>query len=198
MIDFLAIITIMFWALVPLFWIPVHGLSAFFKKIGIFTYITPLITWLPVVGLIYTSRLWILSYRFELPAVLQGIGWVVFILGIFLQLWTLRILGGLRIIGLPEVSGIVESRIIMSGPFSVIRHPTYASHTIMFAGVFLLSGVIALGVITLLDIIIVNFIVIPLEDRELVERFGDEYRQYRKRVPAFFPGDNKEKGKGSP
>jgi protein-S-isoprenylcysteine O-methyltransferase Ste14 len=188
MTDALAIITIMFWALVPLFWIPVHGLSAFFKKIGIFTYITPLITWLPVVGLLYISRSWILSHRLELPVFLQGIGWVVFILGIFLQLWTLRILGGLRIIGLPEVSQLVESRIITSGPFSVIRHPTYASHTIMFAGVFLLSGVIALGVITLLDIAIINAFVIPLEDRELVERFGDEYKAYKDRVPAFFPG----------
>lgn len=188
MIDFLAIITIMFWALVPLFWIPVHGLSAFFKKIGIFTYITPLITWLPVAGLIYNSRSWILSYKFDLPVVLQGIGWFVFILGIFLQLWTIRILGGLRIIGLPEVSPLVESKVIISGPFSVIRHPTYASHTIMFAGVFLISGVIALGIITLLDIIIINVFVIPLEDRELVERLGDEYKAYKDRVSAFFPG----------
>lgn len=186
--DSLAIITLMFWALVPLFWIPVHGFSAFFKKIGIYTYITPLITWLPVVGLIYAGRSWILSHRFELPAVLQGIGWIVFMLGIFLQLWTLRVLGGLRIIGLPEVSQFLESRIITSGPFSVVRHPTYASHTIMFAGVFLISGVIAVGVITLLDIIIINVFVIPLEDRELVERLGDEYKAYKDRVSAFFPG----------
>jgi len=187
MTDALAIITIMFWALVPLFWIPVHGFSAFFKKIGLFTYITPLITWLPVVALIYISRSWILSHRLELPVVLQGIGWAVFGLGILLQLWTLRLLGGLRIIGIPEVSQLVENRIIMSGPFSVIRHPTYASHTIMFAGVFLLSGVIALGVIAVLDIIIINAFVIPLEDRELIERLGEEYRQYKERVPAFFP-----------
>jgi protein-S-isoprenylcysteine O-methyltransferase Ste14 len=188
MIESLAIITIMFWALVPLFWIPVHSFSAFFKKIGIFTYITPLITWLPFVVLIYSGRQWILTYRFELPVVLQVIGWVVFILGLFLQLWTLRVLGGLRIIGFHEVSWLVESKVITSGPFSVIRHPTYASHTIMYAGVFLISGVIALGIITLLDIIIINAFVIPLEDRELAERLGDEYKAYRDRVPAFFPG----------
>jgi len=187
MIDSLAIITIMFWALVPLFWIPVHGLLRFFKKIGIFTYITPLITWLPVVGLVYLSRSWILSHRIEFPVILRGIGWIIFILGIFLQLWTLRLLGGLSIIGLPEVTQLAESRMITSGPFSVIRHPTYASHTIMYAGVFLLSGVIAVGVITLLDLIIINAFVIPLEDRELVARLGEQYRQYKERVPAFFP-----------
>ncbi len=187
MTDLLAIAAIMFWALVPLFWIPVHGFSRFFKRIGIFTYITPLITWLPVVWGIYTGRSWILSYSIELNAVLQAIGWAVFICGVILQVWTLRILGGLRIIGLPEVTRLVESRVFMSGPFSVIRHPTYASHTIMFAGVFLISGVLALAVITLLDIIIINAFVIPLEDRELIERFGDEYREYKDHVPAFFP-----------
>jgi len=86
------------------------------------------------------------------------------------------------------VTHVAESRIITSGPFSVIRHPTYLSHTIMYAGVFLITGVITNGIITLLDIIIINTVVIPLEDRELVERFGEKYRKYQKRVPAFFPG----------
>jgi protein-S-isoprenylcysteine O-methyltransferase Ste14 len=58
----------------------------------------------------------------------------------------------------------------------------------MYAGVFLITGVAAVAAITLLDIIVVNALVIPLEDRELIERFGEEYRAYRKRVPAFFPG----------
>jgi len=187
MTDLLAIAAIMFWALVPLFWIPVHGLSAFFKKIGIFTYFTPLITWLPIAGLIYTNRTWILGHRIELPAALHALGWVIFIFGLLLQLWTLRVLGGLRIIGLPEVTKLMENKVITSGPFSVIRHPTYASHTIMFAGIFLISGVLAVGLITLLDMIIINAFVIPLEDRELIERFGDEYREYRDRVSAFFP-----------
>jgi protein-S-isoprenylcysteine O-methyltransferase Ste14 len=191
MTDALVIITLMFWALVPLFWIPVHGLSRYFKQVGIFTYLTPLITWMPAAALIYANRAWILDHRLGLPFVLHAIGCGVLILGILLQLWTLKVLGGLRIIGLPEVTQIVESRIIMAGPFSVIRHPTYASHTIMFAGVFLISGVIALGIITLLDIIIINAFVIPLEDRELAERLGDEYRAYRDRVPAFFPGKPK-------
>jgi protein-S-isoprenylcysteine O-methyltransferase Ste14 len=188
MTDILAIMTLMFWALVPLFWIPVHGLSTFFKKLGIFTYITPLITWLPIAWLIYANRDLLLRHTIYLPLTLKVMGWIIFILGMLLQIWTLRLLGGWRILGLPEVTQIVESRIVTTGPFSVIRHPTYVSHTVMYAGVFLITGVIVLGVITLLDIIIINTIVIPLEDRELVERFGAAYRQYKERVPAFFPG----------
>jgi protein-S-isoprenylcysteine O-methyltransferase Ste14 len=186
--DTLALIVLMFQALVPLFWIPVHGFSNFFRKLGIFTYITPFITWLPVAWLIYSNRELLLSYRLDLPAILRALGWIVFVFGGALQVWTLRLLKVWGIMGLPEVTRIVESRIITTGPFSVVRHPTYLSHTIMYAGVFLITGVAAVAVITLLDIIVVNALVIPLEDRELIERFGEEYRDYRKRVPAFFPG----------
>ena len=191
MIDSLAIVTIMLIPLVPLFWIPVHGLSKLFKRLGIFTYITPMITWLPIAWLIYVNRTVILRYKLDIPASVQVMGVLVFLVGVLLQLWTIKLLGGWRIMGLPEVTNIMESRIIMAGPFTVIRHPTYLSHTIMFIGVFLISGVIALGIITLLDVIIVNLFVIPLEDRELIERFGDDYRRYKSRVPAFFPGLSK-------
>jgi protein-S-isoprenylcysteine O-methyltransferase Ste14 len=185
--DTLALIVLMFQALVPLFWIPVHGFSGFFKKLGIFTYITPFITWLPVAWFIYTNRELLLSYKLDLPAILRALGWIVFAFGAALQVWTLRLLKVWGIMGLPEVTRIVESSIISTGPFSVVRHPTYLSHTIMYAGVFLISGVTAVAVITLLDVLIINTLVIPLEDRELISRFGEEYRAYRKRVPAFFP-----------
>jgi protein-S-isoprenylcysteine O-methyltransferase Ste14 len=146
------------------------------------------ITWLPIAWLIYANREPLLRHTVDLPQTARIAGWIIFILGMMLQIWTLRLLGGWGIMGLPEVTQIVESRIVTSGPFSVIRHPTYLSHTIMYAGVFLITGVITTGIITLLDIIIINRIVIPLEDRELVERFGEEYRTYQERVPAFFPG----------
>jgi protein-S-isoprenylcysteine O-methyltransferase Ste14 len=189
--DALAVITMMFWALVPIFWIPVHGLSKFFRRLGIFTYITPVITWVPIAWIIYANRERILSHTIDLPLPVQGAGWIVLVCGILLQIWTLRLLGGWGIMGLPEVTQIVESRIVTSGPFSVIRHPTYLSHAIMYVGVFLITGVIAVGIITLLDVVIINTVVIPLEDRELVERFGEKYRKYQERVPAFFPGTTK-------
>lgn len=187
MTDILALVTIMFWALVPLFWIPVHGLSRFFKRLGIFTYITPFVTWLPVVWLIYINRDLLLSMRLDLPLMVRAAGCVIFGFGLLLQIWTLRLLSVWGIVGLPEVTKLVEGRIIRTGPFSVIRHPTYVSHTVMFAGVFFITGVAAIGAITLLDLLIVNVFVIPLEDRELIERFGTEYRTYKEQVPAYFP-----------
>jgi len=173
--------------LVPLFWIPVHMFPKFFRRLGIFTYVTPLITWMPITWFIFANRGLILRYKLELPMLVHITGWIVFMGGILLQLWTLRLLGGWRIMGLPEVTDVGENRIVATGPFTVIRHPTYLSHTMMFTGAFFISSVVALGVMTLIDIIIVNLLVIPLEDRELIMRFGDEYKEYKNRVPAFFP-----------
>lgn len=73
--------------------------------------------------------------------------------------------------------------------FSVVRHPTYLAHTALFLGVFLFTGVIAVGIITLIDFILISVIITPLEDRELTTRFGREYEEYKKRVRwKFIPG----------
>jgi protein-S-isoprenylcysteine O-methyltransferase Ste14 len=58
----------------------------------------------------------------------------------------------------------------------------------MFSGVFLITGGLIVGMIAILDCIVVNSIIIPLEEKELVDRFGEEYASYKKTVPSqFFP-----------
>lgn len=182
-----ALVTIMLWPVVPLFWIPVHCAPKLFRRLGILTYLVPAFTWLPVAYLIYQSRSYLLAHVIGFPLVVTVFGGIVFLCGALLQLWTGRLLslGGLA--GLPEISDLRESRLRTDGPYAIVRHPTYVSHSLMFLGVFLMTGVISLGVITVLDLLVINLIVIPLEDRELIERFGDAYRRYRKKVPAFFP-----------
>lgn len=53
-------------------------------------------------------------------------------------------------------------------------------------------------VLTFLDHVLINVVIIPLEERELLSRFGDDYKSYRKKVSGFFPPDfqsiTKEKG----
>jgi protein-S-isoprenylcysteine O-methyltransferase Ste14 len=56
----------------------------------------------------------------------------------------------------------------------------------MLLGLFLWTEVTALGVVTIIDALVVNTLVIPLEERELLERFGKEYEEYRRKVPSRF------------
>jgi protein-S-isoprenylcysteine O-methyltransferase Ste14 len=193
-IDLLAFITILVWPAVPLFWIPVHGFPKFFRKLGALTYIVPLILWLPLAYLCIVYQGALLQFKVGLPPGIKIVGLILFGAGTILHLWTGELLGFLGLVGLPEISPKIKSRLVMRGPFLIVRHPTYLAHTLLFAGVFLITGVVAVGVVTILDFTIMNAVVIPLEDRELEDRFGKEYEEYRKRVPRFFPRLFRKKG----
>ncbi|MBA4372050.1 MAG: hypothetical protein C0402_04230 [Thermodesulfovibrio sp.] len=154
---------------------------------GLLTYIVPAVTWTPLAVFLFSQRDFILRHKtgFPLPAVLLGV--VLLFFGTALQVWTGRLLSLKGLMGMPEVSAAVESRFVTTGPYRVVRHPTYLAHTLMFSGLFLMSGIIAMGLVTLLDLLLVTLVIIPLEDRELSVRFGPAYDAYRKKVPGFFP-----------
>lgn len=154
---------------------------------GILTYVVPFILWLPVGYLIYHNRDFLLRYNAGFPTWLNAAGFAVFAAGCVLQLWTGKLLGLWGLMGLPEISSRVKSRLVAEGAFAVVRHPTYLSHTLIFSGVFLITGVISVGVITLADFTMMNLVIIPLEEKELAVRFDGEYAQYKREVPKFFP-----------
>jgi protein-S-isoprenylcysteine O-methyltransferase Ste14 len=183
----IALITLIAWPVIPLFWIPVHMFPRFFRKINYFTYILPVITWLPAAYLIYQHRNFLLFYEINFPGIIRGTGIFLLVAGTGLHIWTGRLLNFWGLIGLPEVYEKMQGRFVATGAFSVVRHPTYLAHTIMFTGVFLASGVISAGVITCIDFLVINLIIIPLEERELLSRFGEDYRDYMKNVPKLIP-----------
>jgi protein-S-isoprenylcysteine O-methyltransferase Ste14 len=184
--DLIALAALLLWPAIPLFWIPVHCLPRLFRRLGFFTYILPFITWLPVALITLGFRENLLSHLIALPVVLEAVGALIFLLGAGLQAWTLVLLSLPGIMGMPEVTRTVPGRLVTTGPFSVIRHPTYLSHTLMLLGLFLWTGVTALGVVAVVDVLAVTGAVIPLEERELSERFGKEYEEYRRKVPSRF------------
>lgn len=81
----------------------------------------------------------------------------------------------------PEESSMQNHKI-----YSVMRHPTYgAALLINLAGMFFTFTIFSVLFFALLLSgfwLHVHFV----EERELIERFGESYRQYRSKVPAFF------------
>jgi len=67
-----------------------------------------------------------------------------------------------------------------------VRHPIYLAALLMISGWTVASGLLA-DFILLAWSLIAFPIMIALEERELVARFGEAYREYRKRVPAIIP-----------
>jgi protein-S-isoprenylcysteine O-methyltransferase Ste14 len=184
---FLALVTLMVWPVIPLFWIPVHFATGVFRRFGKLTYIFAVIVWVPVAYLIFLGRDYLLGRLIEFPLLISSSGLILLVTGSLLHIWTGALLSPRSLIGIPEIVAPRESRLIDKGPFAVVRHPTYLAHTMMFAGIFLYTGVTAVGILTLVDFIVVSLFVIPLEERELALRFGEPYQEYMKRVPRLIP-----------
>lgn len=79
-----------------------------------------------------------------------------------------------------------EQRLNTTGIRSRLRHPIYAGHLIHLTGWTIGSGMPVMCFLWGLAVITGAFM-IRAEERELVDRFGEEYRSYRQRVPMILP-----------
>lgn len=76
---------------------------------------------------------------------------------------------------------------VQSGPFRVVRHPVYFSMVLELAATGLLCS--AWWMLLVIPIFFVPALILRLrlEEPALVEKFGDLYRDYQRRVPMLIP-----------
>ena len=79
------------------------------------------------------------------------------------------------------------SKLVTSGPYSIIRHPQYVAGIIFIIGWFLIWGGLYSFYILPVLIICILFQALIEEKYILEKEFGDEYREYKKKVRMFFP-----------
>jgi protein-S-isoprenylcysteine O-methyltransferase Ste14 len=92
-----------------------------------------------------------------------------------------------QLAGLPELqSQSSDQRLVTSGLRNRIRHPIYLAHLCEMLAWSLGSGLIVCDGLTVFAVA-TGAIMISLEDKELQRRFGEEFREYRRRVPALLP-----------
>jgi len=80
-----------------------------------------------------------------------------------------------------------RERLVIQGPYKLVRHPMYVAVLISLVGWGLLldlSFVLLAAVVALLWF---NFVVMPYEERELLALFGTDYEEYMKRVRRILP-----------
>jgi protein-S-isoprenylcysteine O-methyltransferase Ste14 len=92
-----------------------------------------------------------------------------------------------QLVGLPEIlNNAGQHRLVTTGIRARIRHPVYLGHLCEMLAWSLGTGLAVCWALTVFAIV-TGAVMISGEDTELEERFGEEYRQYRSRVPAVFP-----------
>jgi protein-S-isoprenylcysteine O-methyltransferase Ste14 len=89
--------------------------------------------------------------------------------------------------GLPEVlRDHDQQRLVTTGIRARVRHPVYLGHLCEMLAWSLATGLAVCWALTAFAIVTGAFM-IKMEDKELENRFGEEYRQYRSTVPAVLP-----------
>ena len=78
-------------------------------------------------------------------------------------------------------------RLVTDGPYRLTRHPMYLGIVLFHMGATIAMESLALLVITLVYVIPFTAIRIRAEDSILAAGFGDEFRAFSGRVPAFVP-----------
>jgi protein-S-isoprenylcysteine O-methyltransferase Ste14 len=123
-------------------------------------------------------------------------GWwtiIFFVLGWFMLctgsiLWIRSVLTlGVDNLSLLYVYYPEEGRIIDSGIYAVLRHPVYAGVLRVGIGLALLNGnANAIAFAILLPLGFTGWVRL-VEEKELINRFGQSYLNYREHIPAFWP-----------
>src|SRR5215216_3995888 len=79
-----------------------------------------------------------------------------------------------------------QHTLVTSGPYRWIRHPLYTVGSSLFIAFGMMADnwfVAGLGILTF----ILMAVRTPKEEANLIEKFGDEYREYMKRTGRFLP-----------
>lgn len=117
------------------------------------------------------------------------------VLSLFALIWSIMPIDGMEFLGINQIKRYLKneydnkdldehSELIIKGAFNYSRHPIYF-FTILFLGFRPIMDVFYL---TFYICLILYFIVGSVyEEKKLVEKFGDQYRDYQKKVPHLIP-----------
>jgi protein-S-isoprenylcysteine O-methyltransferase Ste14 len=172
-----------------LFWFLIHPWARWWRSLG-------LIRSYLIIGLVSVAfGALLFRFRGALLGADRGANWSLVAVALVLygvmtwlefQYW--KQLSIATLVGIPELSpaGQQKGRLLREGIYGVVRHPRYLS-----AGVGMLASVLLINYsglyVMLLLLVPVGYLMVVLEERELIERFGEEYRKYQREVPRLIP-----------
>ncbi|HEX8990507.1 MAG TPA: isoprenylcysteine carboxylmethyltransferase family protein [Anaerolineales bacterium] len=118
------------------------------------------------------------------PSWVQGVAMVLVVAGAALREWAIAVLGRFfsRTVSIEQ-----GHRLITSGPFRWIRHPAYTGMLFTDSSVILGLGTWVGALLMFILLLGAALYRIRVEERALLETFGDEYRAYMRRTALLFP-----------
>lgn len=113
------------------------------------------------------------------------IGFVIALLGELIRFWGVSWAGSeTRTTG--SVGGTF---LIISGPFAYVRNPLYVGNILIYLGLGIMSFAWFpyLQIVAIFFFLLQYYLIVKEEEGYLKEKFREEYKNYCKKVPPFFP-----------
>lgn len=171
------------------FWFVVHPFVGFWRRRG--TWITYGLMFPAMIvscaGL-YAARDLLLRVQFGTSRILFAFGAALYAAAIVVEVMCRRFLSLRTLLGVPEIKAPEEGpgTLLCEGIYARVRHPRYVGVMLGGFGFAIASNYLA-AYLTMIALVPVAYALTVIEEQELVQRFGDEYLQYRARVPRFIP-----------
>jgi protein-S-isoprenylcysteine O-methyltransferase Ste14 len=127
---------------------------------------------------------WMAWASYDAPVWLRWLGVVLGLFTVPAVHWVLSTLGR-------NVSETMLTKdhheLVTGGPYRWIRHPLYTTGVVLFAALGLMAANWFILLFAVLALLSMRLVVVPLEERALLARFGADYHQYIRRTGAMLP-----------
>ena len=172
-----------------LFWFVIHPWARWWRILG------PIRTYLIVVPVVVALGVLLFQVRGPLLGADLGMRWsliasamVLYGVSTWIAFQHWRHLSIATMIGIPELSSAAQrkGKLLQDGIYRVVRHPRYLSAGIAVIAVALFVDYVGVYFLILL-LFLLGYPMLIFEERDLVDRFGEEYRQYQREVPRILP-----------
>jgi protein-S-isoprenylcysteine O-methyltransferase Ste14 len=183
-----ALIAIMSYPPAVGWWYLTHPFVRFWRRLGrpVF-YIVLTIGSVAIMRAIYLVREPLLAVEYGTSRVLWPLVLLFYGIAVYIELRCRRYLKTKILLGVPELApGGRGGRLITEGIYGSVRHPRYIAVWLGTVAVAFFTNYLAVYAIAI-AIIPALYLVVVLEEKELRDRFGDEYLRYCERVPRFIP-----------
>jgi protein-S-isoprenylcysteine O-methyltransferase Ste14 len=114
--------------------------------------------------------------------VLEIIGLVLYVTGYILMAWALITLG--RNYQLGGSAPRSEDKLVLDGPYRLVRHPMYAAALSISLGLACLTQSLSFFCVFCIYLVLI-FLLIPLEENELRKAYGEQYRAYQQKTRSY-------------
>ena len=168
-------------------WFLVHLFVPWWRRVGpirtslLISIVVVAIMW----GTYFTSEP-LLRLRFGVKTPLICISAVIFGIASYLLAQVHREMPASVFLGLPEISTGGTGKLVTGGIYSRMRHPRYVGMWLAVTAMALFTNYLSLYVLAA-SYAPMMYLVILLEEQELVARFGASYQEYCREVPRFLP-----------